>query len=115
MNPNDAIKAVVEEAVQAVTSGRNLTYGEPEHNLQIFEDLVLVVVKAALERESMGYAPMNPGVLGSIIGGFMKTSRMVGGPVIQQDTLVDSVGYNCTLIRAETVGNHNRTKEVSND
>lgn len=114
MTPNEDIVATTGEAVKAVTSGRNLTYGEPEHNLQIFEDLVYVVVKAVFEREAKGYAPMNPGVVGSIIGGLMKTSRMIGGPTIQHDTLVDAVGYNCTLIRAENVGNHKK-EEKAND
>lgn len=104
------MKALLTEAGDVVCHDRDETYGVPEFNLSVQERLVRVVILAIQEREAKGMPPLAPGVEGAICSILLKISRIIAGPTISRDTLLDIIGYTLCLIRANFVANWKEPK-----
>lgn len=97
---DDQIRAFLETLAGeggGILGKRGEDYGNPQFNLKIYERLNRIVVLACIEREGAGYEPLPDGAEGSVSMLMVKASRVLTGPKIKRDTLLDLIGYTATL------------------
>lgn len=92
----EALKALTAEG-GAIIGERGNDYGDPRFNLWLYGRLNRVVVEGIIERERRGMEPLPPGAEGAVSAIVLKLSRVLTGPEIKRDTLLDIIGYTCTL------------------
>lgn len=97
----ELLKEFAELGLNLVTGDRDVSYGPPQHNLKVQEDLNRVVYASEARRRELGKPDLPDGVLGGISCIQLKIARIMMGPEITDDTVLDLLGYVLVIKRCK--------------